>query len=137
MKKLPLLFAALLLAAQNDDLQPGLVAEYFALKEAPANFPAIPATQKPTLVRVEKTVDYGDVTGDFYGTRLIENFYARWTGVLRVEKAGKIQFWTESDDGSRLVIDGKVVVDNGGVHPMTEKSGAAELTAGDHELKIE
>ena len=35
------------------------------------------------------------------GTRLTDNFYARWTGVLRVEKAGKTGFWTESDDGSR------------------------------------
>jgi glucose/arabinose dehydrogenase len=123
--------------AQDKDLDPGLVAEYFALNTGPNTFPNLPATVKPTYVRVEKNVDYGDVTGDFYGTRLTDNFYARWTGVLRVEKAGKIQFWTESDDGSRLVIDGKVVVDNGGVHPMTEKAGAAELTAGDHEVKIE
>src|SRR4051812_32015113 len=129
--------AGLALAAQDKDLEPGLVAEYFSLNGGPSTFPDIPATQKPTYVRVEKTVDYGDVTGDFYGTRLIENFYARWTGVLRVEKAGKVQFWTESDDGSRLVIDGKVVVDNGGVHPMTEKSGTADLMAGDHDVKIE
>src|SRR5258708_25357924 len=128
MKKLPLLFAAVLLAAQNDDLQPGLVAEYFALKEAPANFPAIPATQKPTLVRVEKTVDYPDVTGDFYGTRLVENFYARWTGVLRVDKAGPTTFFAESDDGSRVVIDGKVVVDNGGIHSSAEKQASVDLT---------
>src|SRR5882724_10541779 len=106
MKKLPLLLAALLLAAQNDDLQPGLVAEYFALKEGPANFPSIPATQKPTLVRVEKTVDYPEVSGDFYGTRLVENFYARWTGVLRVDKPGPTNFFAESDDGSRVTIDG-------------------------------
>src|SRR6185503_6145871 len=51
---------------------------------------------------------------------------------VRVDKAGKTTFWTQSDDGSRLVLDGKVVVDNGGDHPMTEKSGSAELTAGDH-----
>src|SRR5262249_11215152 len=58
-------------------------------------------------------------------------------GILRVEKAGKTAFWTESDDGSRLLIDGKVVVDNGGVHSMAEKAGSAELTAGGHDLKIE
>jgi hypothetical protein len=122
---------------QDPTAEPGLVAEYFLLRAAPNTFPAIPESQKPTLVRVEKNVDYADVTGDFYGARMIENFYARWTGLLRVEKAGRITFWTESDDGSRLLIDGKVVVDNGGVHPMTEKSGTAELAAGDHEVKIE
>lgn len=123
--------------AQDKDLEPGLVAEYFALASGPNTFPNLAATVKPTYVRVEKNVDYPDVTGDFYGTRLSDNFYARWTGVLRVEKAGKTSFWTESDDGSRLIIDGKVVVDNGGVHPMTEKGGATELAAGDHDVKIE
>ncbi|HLY11827.1 MAG TPA: DUF6797 domain-containing protein, partial [Planctomycetota bacterium] len=123
--------------AQDKDLEPGLVAEYFLLSGAPNGFPTPPATQKPTLVRIDKNVDYTEVSGDFYGARMIENFYARWTGILRVEKAGKTSLWTESDDGSRLIIDGKTVVDNGGVHPMTEKSGSADLSAGDHEVKIE
>ena len=119
------------------DAEPGLVAEYFQLGGASGNFPTPPANAKPLLVRVEKNVDYAETEGDFYGTRLSDNFYARWTGILRVETAGKTQFWTESDDGSRLTIDGKVVVDNGGNHPMSLKAGVAELTAGDHELKLE
>src|SRR6185436_19765320 len=101
------------------DAEPGLVAEYFQLGAPPANFPNLAASTKPVLVRVDKNVDFGEVDGDFHGTRLSENFYARWTGILRVEKDGKHQFWTESDDGSKLTIDGKVVVDNGGNHPMS------------------
>ncbi|MBI3854431.1 MAG: hypothetical protein HY293_01935 [Planctomycetes bacterium] len=127
----------LLAAGQAADLDSGLVAEYFTLANGGGAFPVPQAGQKPVYVRVEKNVDYPEVGGDFYGTRLTDNFYARWTGVLRVEKAGKTPFWTESDDGSRLTIDGKVVIENGGQHPMTEKAGAAELTAGDHDLKIE
>ncbi|MBV8880905.1 MAG: hypothetical protein JO332_13120, partial [Planctomycetaceae bacterium] len=139
MKKTLLMTVALagLAFAQDKDLEPGLVAEYFALNGAPGSFPNIPAAQKPTLVRVEKTVDYADVSGDFYGTRLTDNFYARWTGVLRVDKPGPTNFFAESDDGSRIMIDGKVVVDNGGVHPMAEKQATIDLSAGDHELKIE
>ncbi|HVR86273.1 MAG TPA: DUF6797 domain-containing protein [Planctomycetota bacterium] len=121
----------------DKDLEPGLVAEYFALSQPPSTFPALSAAQKPTLVRVEKNVDYPDVTGDFYGTRLTENFYARWTGLLRVTKAGLTNFSAESDDGSRIVIDGKVVVDNGGIHSMSEKQASVELIAGEHELRIE
>jgi hypothetical protein len=123
---------SLLAAPQAVDLEPGLVAEYF---EGTASFPA--KTGKPVLVRVEKQVNYGDVTGDFYGTKLESNFYARWTGVLRIEAAGAHEFWATSDDGSRLWIDGKMVVDNGGTHPMTEKAGKATLEAGDHEIKVE
>ena len=123
--------------AQDRELEPGLVGEYFALAGAPESFPNPPAATKPTVVRVDKTIDFASVSGEFYGTRLSDNFYARWTGVLRIEKAGKTLFWTQSDDGSRLLVDGKVVVDNGGEHPMTEKTGSADLSEGDHELKIE
>ncbi|HEX7899546.1 MAG TPA: PA14 domain-containing protein [Planctomycetota bacterium] len=121
-----------LLAPQAVDLEPGLLAEYF---EGIADFPA--STPKPVLVRVEKQVNYGDVSGEFYGSKLESNFYVRWTGTLRVEKAGAYAFFTTSDDGSRLSIGGKTVVENGGQHPMTDKGGKAELAAGDHEIKIE
>jgi hypothetical protein len=124
-------------AAQDKDLEPGLVGEYFALSGAPDGFPNPLATVKPTYVRVDKTIDFAPVSGEFYGTRLADNFYVRWTGVLRLEKGGKATFWTQSDDGSRLLIDGKVVVDNGGEHPMTEKVGTLELAQGDHPVKIE
>jgi glucose/arabinose dehydrogenase len=130
------LWAILLAGAAPQEVEPGLVAEYFEIGGT-ADLPRIPADRKPVLVRVEKTVDYDDVSGEFYGTRLESNFYARWTGILRVEKAGRHAFWTASDDGSRLSIDGKVVVNNGGVHAMTERQGEAELAAGDREILVE
>jgi hypothetical protein len=123
--------------SQDPALEPGLVAEYFEMNAALGDFPSLSPDRKPTYVRVEKQVDYDDVTGDFYGTRMIQNFYARWTGVLRVAKAGRYELFSASDDGSRVFVDGKKVVENGGTHPMTERSGAVELSPGDHELKIE
>ena len=119
-----------------DDLVSGLVGEYFALEEAPGDFPNLPKTKKPYYVRVEKTVDFDDSPEDFHGIKLSDNFFARWTGVLRAEKAGSYTFFTDSDDGSRLIINGKTVVDNGGVHGMQEASGKVDLTAGDHEIRI-
>jgi hypothetical protein len=141
--KLTVAACALALAALStavraaDDLVSGLVGEYFALEEVPGDFPKIPATKKPYYVRVEKTVDFDDAPDDFHGIKLSENFYARWTGTLRVDKAGSYQFITDSDDGSRLSINGKVVVDNGGVHAMQEASGKIDLTPGDHAILIE
>src|SRR5205085_5881427 len=58
-------------------------------------------------------------------------------GALPISKDGNYTFFLESDDGSRLFIDGKQVVDNGGLHAMEEKSGEVELKAGEHVLKIE
>jgi hypothetical protein len=122
---------------QDSGLEPGLVGEYFDAGGGLGDFPQIPAGRKPTFVRVDKTVDFEDVEGDFYGSRLSQNFYVRWTGVLHVEKAGVHTLFSASDDGSRITIDGKLVVNNGGVHPMQEKAGQVDLSAGDHDLRIE
>ena len=73
----------------------------------------------------------------FPGTKLVDNFYIVWTGKIRIPADGTYTFFLESDDGSRLFIDGAQVVDNGGLHEMQETLGKVELKAGDHVIKIE
>jgi glucose/arabinose dehydrogenase len=119
------------------DLAPGLVGEYFAMDAGLADFPALAADRKPTLVRVDKEVNFAGTDGEFHKTRLTTDFYARWSGVLHVEKAGAYTLATESDDGSRVSVDGKQVVDNGGPHGMIRKEGQVELGAGDHPILVE
>jgi len=65
-----------------------------------------------------------------------QSFGFRYSGSLKVPKAGKYNFWTVSDDGSRLYIDGNLVVDNGGEHAPTEKMGSVELTEGRHAIEL-
>jgi len=131
---IPLLAA--MTAVSAADLQPGLIGEYFAQKDGVGDFIKLDG-QKPTLVRVDKTVNFDSVEGNFHGSKLATNFVVRWSGVVKIATAGKYTFITESDDGSRLFIDGKQVVDNGGSHGMEKKSGEVELTAGDHAILIE
>src|SRR4029078_5860955 len=64
-------------------------------------------------------------------------FSVRWSGFIRIPTAAKYTFSTESDDGSRLFIDGRPIVNNRGCHAMREKKGECELKAGDHEIRIE
>ncbi|MGO8678104.1 MAG: PA14 domain-containing protein [Limisphaerales bacterium] len=120
-----------------DKTQPGLQAEFFAFDNEIEDFPAIPAGKKPTVQRVDKTVDVDAGDGAWPGTELSEHFYIRWTGKLRIPQDGKYTFFLNSDDGSRLFIGGKQVVDNGGLHSADEKSEEVELKAGDHDLKLE
>ncbi|HWC87997.1 MAG TPA: c-type cytochrome, partial [Pirellulales bacterium] len=47
----------------------------------------------------------------------------RFTGFLRINAPGDYVFSTFSDDGSKLWIDGKLAVDNDGVHAPREMSG--------------
>lgn len=66
------------------------------------------------------------------------NYGAVFTGVLEVAKAGKHTFFLNSDDGSRLLIGGKKVVEYDGLHgPAKEQKGDIELTAGRHLLRVE
>ena len=65
-----------------------------------------------------------------------EGFAFRFTGYLDVKAAGRYTFHLGSDDGSRLTVDGKVVVDNDGLHGFVRRSGAVDLKPGMHEAVI-
>ena len=124
-------------AFAGDALQPGLVGRYYQMPGSLEDFPSLPAGQKPSVERVDKEINFASRLEAFPGTKLVDNFYVNWTGVIRIPKNGGYTFYLESDDGSRLFIDGKQVVDHGGTHEMNEMSGRAELKAGDHEIKVE
>lgn len=58
-------------------------------------------------------------------------------GNFDVAKAGKHTFYLKSDDGAKLYIDDKLVLNNDGDHSLLELNGDAELTTGKHKLHIE
>jgi hypothetical protein len=118
-------------------LQPGLAGEFFTVNEGPEDFPAIAEGTKPALARVDAQLNVDSTDDAFPGTQFADHFYARWTGVLRVPKDGKYTLTIESDDGSRVAIDGQQVIDNNGLHAMQEKTGEVDLKAGDHPIKVE
>jgi hypothetical protein len=64
-------------------------------------------------------------------------FGADITGCLSVAADGVYSFTLNSDDGSLLFIDGNLVVDNGGPHGPTVKSGSASLSAGLHSFEVQ
>jgi mono/diheme cytochrome c family protein len=77
------------------------------------------------------------VSGNFnVSNRKRENdFGFRFTGSIQIPQDGRYVFYTTSDDGSRLYIDDKLVVDNDREHAPQEKRGSIELKAGDHAIK--
>lgn len=58
------------------------------------------------------------------------------TGHINIEKTGVYRFYTRSDDGSVLKIDGDVIVNNDGWHAPTQKSGAVALGEGWHMFEL-
>ena len=65
-----------------------------------------------------------------------DHFAIRFSGYLGIEAAGDYTFYTASDDGSQLFIDGELVVDNDGLHEVQELSGVVSLGAGFHEIVV-
>lgn len=66
-----------------------------------------------------------------------EHFAIVYTGFLHVPADGLYEFFTTSDDGSRLYLHDRLVVDNDGLHGMVEKSGVIGLKAGFHPFRVE
>lgn len=56
---------------------------------------------------------------------------------LEIPEDGKYGFFTNSDDGSKLYIDGKLVVGNDGDHGVMERGEAIELAKGRHLIRVE
>ena len=57
-------------------------------------------------------------------------------GFILIQEKGVYTFYTDSDDGSQLFIGDNLVVDNDGLHSMTEVSGSVALAAGHHPIRV-
>lgn len=69
---------------------------------------------------------------------LREWFRLQATGTFTVTSPGAHLFYVTSDDGARVWIDGKPVVDNGpALHTLQSVVGAVELAAGPHTIAID
>jgi alpha-D-xyloside xylohydrolase len=67
-----------------------------------------------------------------------DNFSIRWTGQVVAPDGGPYSFVTHSDDGVRLWIDGKLLIDDWNVHPEKVDSGNVTFAAGSkHDIKME
>lgn len=65
-----------------------------------------------------------------------DGFGMTFEGPITIDEADTYTFYTESDDGSQLFINGNLVVDNDGKHGMITKSGQISLGAGTHRIKV-
>ncbi|MBU62379.1 MAG: hypothetical protein CMI26_07740 [Opitutae bacterium] len=59
-----------------------------------------------------------------------------FSGKIDCPKDGKYSFTISSDDGSLLLIDNKIVVNNDGIHANSAKSGSITLKKGQHDIEV-
>lgn len=77
-----------------------------------------------------------EITSDGLNERIKSNTVVRFTTNLVVDREDTYTFYTRSDDGSKLYIDGKEVVDNDGDHGVKENDGSLSLQPGYHSLEV-
>jgi hypothetical protein len=69
-------------------------------------------------------------------TERFEWFAIDYRGRFWIDKPGKYEFALTSDDGAILYIDGRVAIDNDGLHPPRKRSGAVKLSGGLHSIRV-
>lgn len=69
-------------------------------------------------------------------TRRTEWFAIEYTGRFWINEPGRYDFALTSDDGAKLYIDDELIVDNDGMHPPEDRSGAVTLNGGVHQMRV-
>jgi len=107
----------------------GLAVDYF---EADTNWRRLPAFDSlvPTRSTTTSAIGLGHAARR-------ERFGLRFRGFLRIPATGVYGFHVASDDGTRLSVDGRPVVDNDGVHGLRERAGWVALAAGMHAVQLD
>ena len=85
----------------------------------------------PTLTRTDATVNFDWAGGSPDGSIGNDNFSVRWTGYVQPCYTETYTFYTQSDDGIRLWVDGNQIVNNWTDHGSVENSGTINLNAGE------
>jgi glucose/arabinose dehydrogenase/regulation of enolase protein 1 (concanavalin A-like superfamily) len=90
------------------------------------------------ITRVDATVNF-DWGGGSPGVSIGANtFSVRWTGQVQPLYSQTYTFYTTSDDGVRLWVNGQLIVDNWTDHAATENNGTITLVAGQrYDIKLE
>jgi len=99
---LPVISSDYLFYTENGKEIKGLKAEYF-------NNPDLQG--KPAMVRTDETVNFEWGNGVPHPFVNADNFSVRWTGKLKSQKTGLFRFGMSVDDGVRIYLDNKLVVE--------------------------
>lgn len=59
---------------------------------------------------------------------VIENFAIRFRGELAIDTSGIYTFWLLSDDGSKFYINDDLVINNDGIHGITDSRGRKDMS---------
>ena len=117
------------LFVDKDEKENGLKGEYFTNMNLEG---------EPARLNIDKIISFiWNDKGPFEDFQK-DNFSVRWTGYIKPDKSDKYTFDVSSDDGVRLYIDDKLVINDWNDHAVLTNSYTMELNAGQlYKIKLE
>jgi len=113
----------------------GLTASYYNVGCCPKVLSDIDWSAKATMTEIVADINIPSSKDPGWAGGPKDDFGVKFSGDINVPEEGTWTFYTNSDDGSDLSIDGTQVVNNDGLHGMKTRSGTIDLTAGEHEIE--
>jgi hypothetical protein len=95
--------------------------------------------RSPNIIRTDAWINYQKSSQAWSGlpSEYKSNFVSRHTGYLYLESPGLYTLYLNSDDGSKLWVNGELVINNSGLHAMRERAVMLELGEGYHHVRLE
>jgi hypothetical protein len=87
-------------------------------------------TNPPTLTRIDATVDFDWGSGSPDPSISVDTFTVIWTGLVQPQFNETYTFYTTTDDGVRLWVNGQLLVDEWVDQGATEWNGSIALQSG-------
>lgn len=114
----------------------------WAVREPPPRWSAAyfgnESMEGQAIVREERDVNHDWEREDPPEGISADRFSVRWDTCLTLEQSQTVALQLTSDDGSRLLIDGLLVIDNWGERKLRRTRGTdLPLEAGEHHLRVE
>ncbi len=119
-------------AVQHDE-KPGIAINAYQFNSKVLNLPDITMDMLPFL---SGSINALHLTSNDFG-QFKNNFVIHATGSINLEKTTKAVFRLVSAGGSRLYIDGKLVIGNDGIHNLRGMESEIILNEGKHPFRIE
>ncbi|MFE4059121.1 family 16 glycoside hydrolase [Streptomyces sp. NPDC059096] len=113
--------------------EPGVTLRVFDIQSPLSKLCDLKPAQTPNVDKLLPTVDWSSTDG--FG--FTDNFVSQIIGNLHVPSDGTYAFRLISDDGSRLFLGDKKVIDHDGLHGAEPKDGEIALLPGYHPLRID
>ena len=115
---------------------PGVSATWFEIPAGSSIIPDFDSMQRFGSA-ILADINIPSTDGNFSMSGRADSVGARFEAWLNIPQTGLWSVSSESDDGSRVTIDGIVVVENDGLHGMVERAGMIGLEAGLHQISVD